>query len=333
MPFDGNGIYNPLSPPQFPAVPGTLIRASQYNEQILDMAAALTNCITADGQTQPTGNIPMNNHRITGLATATDPNDAVTLGQLRMSPKLGMLRGYASFNSSTINTMSWSAGLLTDAVGQNAVYIGSASLACDISVAGPVANGRDQAAAFPNTTWIYFFVIAQANGTAATIASLSSTAPTLPSGYTVFQLAGAIRKDSIGNLLLVQQAGSMVAYDMNASDTRIVASANSATFASASAAAYVPPITKRCDLTWTVAASNAGAGTNLLLYRPTGSSRTTGFIAVALAGAAGAAWSGGNTVATILGVSNSIDHRLQAAFTGAGYFCDVVCYYVPNGDY
>ena len=53
MPFDGNGVYNPLSPPVFPAVPGETILAAYYNQQIDDIADALSNCLTRDGQGDP----------------------------------------------------------------------------------------------------------------------------------------------------------------------------------------------------------------------------------------------------------------------------------------
>lgn len=82
MPFDGNGVYNPLGSPIFPAVPGTTITASQYNQQILDMAGALSNCITRDGQGKPTANIDWNNFRITGLANAVNNADAVAKAQM-----------------------------------------------------------------------------------------------------------------------------------------------------------------------------------------------------------------------------------------------------------
>lgn len=76
MPFDGNGVYNPLGSPTFPAVPGTTITAGQYNSQINDMAAALSNCITRDGQSPPSTNIPMNNFKIIGMAAPTLGGDA-----------------------------------------------------------------------------------------------------------------------------------------------------------------------------------------------------------------------------------------------------------------
>lgn len=71
MAFNGSGTYVPISPPDFPAVAGTTIRASQYNTQINDMAAALTQVVCKDGQTIPTANLPMAGFRHTGVGAAT----------------------------------------------------------------------------------------------------------------------------------------------------------------------------------------------------------------------------------------------------------------------
>jgi hypothetical protein len=84
----------------------------------------------------------------------------------------------------------------------------------NISTAGPAANGRDQAGAFSNSSWVHFYWIW--NGT--TLASLSSatappTGPTLPSGYTHWAYAGADYLDSGGALKKVRIKGSMVFYE------------------------------------------------------------------------------------------------------------------------
>ena len=80
MPRDSNGIFSLPS--------GTLVNTgdyvlpSQHNPAMQDIAQALTNSMTRNGSGSMTGDLPMNNNRITGLAAAVNPNDAVTLGQL-----------------------------------------------------------------------------------------------------------------------------------------------------------------------------------------------------------------------------------------------------------
>lgn len=63
MPFNGAGVYNPIGVPDFPAIPDTTIRASQYNNEINDIAAALTNCVTRNGQSPATADLPMGTWR------------------------------------------------------------------------------------------------------------------------------------------------------------------------------------------------------------------------------------------------------------------------------
>lgn len=71
MPFDGSGNYAPISAPDFPAVASTTIRASQYNNQINDIADALSNCLTRDGQSTASANQPMGGMKHTNVAAAT----------------------------------------------------------------------------------------------------------------------------------------------------------------------------------------------------------------------------------------------------------------------
>ena len=70
MPFNGAGVYNPIGSPDFPAVAATAIRAAQYNNEINDLASALTNCVTRDGQSPATADLPMGGMKHTNVAAA-----------------------------------------------------------------------------------------------------------------------------------------------------------------------------------------------------------------------------------------------------------------------
>lgn len=85
MPFNGSGVFQPIAAPDYPAIPGTTIKARQYNNLYNDVAAGLSNCLTLDGQSTVVANIDLNGHRMTGLAPAVDPADAVRLDQLATS--------------------------------------------------------------------------------------------------------------------------------------------------------------------------------------------------------------------------------------------------------
>lgn len=85
MAFNGNGTYN-LPSPEYPAVAGDVIYAATWNTVMADLAAALTNCMTLDGQSTVTSNIAMNSKKFTGLANGSSTNDSVNYGQVFNSP-------------------------------------------------------------------------------------------------------------------------------------------------------------------------------------------------------------------------------------------------------
>lgn len=78
MPWDGSGNYSPPNPPVFPAVPGTVITASYFNQVIQDLAQGITNTLAKDGQSTPTASIPLHGKRLTDLGDPVADQDAAT---------------------------------------------------------------------------------------------------------------------------------------------------------------------------------------------------------------------------------------------------------------
>jgi len=70
-------------------VTGSTISSTAMNNTLSDIASALTASIAADGQTPVTANLPMNSHKLTGLAAASNAGDALSYGQASM----GLLDG------------------------------------------------------------------------------------------------------------------------------------------------------------------------------------------------------------------------------------------------
>lgn len=58
------------------------ISSSRMDAEMNGMATGLSNCMTRDGQSPPTANVPMGGFKLTGLATATDPADAPRFDQI-----------------------------------------------------------------------------------------------------------------------------------------------------------------------------------------------------------------------------------------------------------
>lgn len=119
MPYNGTGTYNPIASPDFPAVPATTIRSSQYNNQIQDMAAALSLSLTRDGQSVATGDIPFGNHGITGLRAAVARSEAPNAGQIQ-DGTLHLLTGLVGVDAITALAPL---DLTAYAVGQRIVFI------------------------------------------------------------------------------------------------------------------------------------------------------------------------------------------------------------------
>ena len=83
MAFNGTGtflrIYNWVTD-KVNAIP---ITASRVDTELDGMATGLSNCITKDGQTTISANIPLNSFKLTGLGVGTARTDAITVGQVQ----------------------------------------------------------------------------------------------------------------------------------------------------------------------------------------------------------------------------------------------------------
>jgi hypothetical protein len=103
MPFNGSGTYS--LPAGNPVVTGTTISSSTTNNTNTDIATALTNCLTRDGQSTPLANLPMNSKKLTGLAAGTSNGDSVRYEQLTAAAALflplagGTMTGNIVFNT------------------------------------------------------------------------------------------------------------------------------------------------------------------------------------------------------------------------------------------
>lgn len=136
-----------------------------------------------------------------GLPIAAKP-DLLTLetngGNLRIkSTGAGVIASsrnlIAANNAGTPNTkidVSADEVALKDATGGNPFLVSALAVTIDATVTG--ANGLDTGA-LGASAWYYTWVIAKTDGTKAGLLSLSTTAPTMPAGYTYKALIGAVR--------------------------------------------------------------------------------------------------------------------------------------------
>lgn len=85
MARNGTGTYFLLVNSWNPAVNGVTATAADWQALINDLAAAITQSVSADGQTPLTGNLQAGNNKITGLALGTANTDSATIANLNAS--------------------------------------------------------------------------------------------------------------------------------------------------------------------------------------------------------------------------------------------------------
>jgi hypothetical protein len=114
MPFNGSGGFVPLPAPIFPAVAGTTIFSSYYNSQLNDVFTGFGLCVTRDGQSPATANLPMGGFKHTGASDATGTGQYLVWGQAGSVGTMPFALGAAATPSITfvgdLNTGLWSPG-------------------------------------------------------------------------------------------------------------------------------------------------------------------------------------------------------------------------------
>lgn len=128
------------------------------------------------------------------------------------------------------------------------------------------ANGLDtstQAA----STWYYGWVIAKADGTVALLGSLSSTAPTMPTGYTFKALVTAAFSDGSTHFILYRQKGNWCFFE---SFRQVLTAGSASTETSITINTSVPPnaLSFQAALYGTFNAGAGGTASSTVSLRP-----------------------------------------------------------------
>lgn len=136
---------------------------------------------------------------------------------------------------------------------------GTGTITNDTGLAGPAANGRDQAGAFGASTWLHFYFIW--NGT--TLATVSSTVapatgPTMPTGYTHWAYIGAVFYTSAPILSVVRINGCTVTYS---NETSFLVGGTATAETASSVSAWIPPNAETFSLNCRQSPTSAAAPT------------------------------------------------------------------------
>ena len=118
MPRNGSGTY--ALPAGNPVTTGTTISSTWANNSLSDLASAITQSVSKDGQTTMTGPLPMGGNAITGAGAITSTSGNWTLSSGSLTITSGASIGV------TVNQNSGSLGILTQATAGNLASIGVA---------------------------------------------------------------------------------------------------------------------------------------------------------------------------------------------------------------
>jgi hypothetical protein len=232
---------------------GKTILASSSFTQTLTAAATLGDGWWVDYQNSGTGVItfdPNASETINGQTTlAFGPGESGTIycnGSAFTMVNRGRYAGAiasgrniaAKNNAATPNTkldLSADELQLKDANG-NVKVVTSVAVTIDFGTTG--ANGIDTGSQSAST-WYYGWVVAKEDGTVAGLGSASSSAPTMPSGYTYKALVSAARSNGSTQFVKYRQFGNRVKYE---NVQQVVTGGTATTETTVSVTGNIPPI-------------------------------------------------------------------------------------------
>ena len=170
---------------------GSTITAAEMNANFDDLATKITSLESS----------------VNSLSTSVNTN-ATNVATAQALPLSGTAKGLRIYNQTTYPNSQMvvtASELIVANASYQAKHLSSVNLTLDLTVSG--ANGLDSGSEAVST-WYHIYVIHNptSNNTAG-LFSTSSTAPTLPTGYSHYAYVGAVYNESWGNLIRLTQVG------------------------------------------------------------------------------------------------------------------------------
>lgn len=182
------------------------------------------------------------------------------------------MKGFGGGNSVTLPNSQFDVGadfvIVKDPSTSASLVLPGANKTVDVSVAGPIINGRDQAVAFSANSWLHLYWIAKTDGTLNTIASLNPppTGPVLPAGYTLWAYMGAIRYNNSSQLVRTTLRGNQAMYDAHQALVAFTTGGNGTENIQA-VSSLVPPNASHFTVDANILATGGSLGTDSLVVR------------------------------------------------------------------
>lgn len=131
MSYNGSGSFSINTSGQ-PVTSGTSISSTVFNAFTADIATGLTTAICKDGQTTITADLPMNNHKFTGMANGSAATDSATIANLQAGT--GIYVGTVGGTADAI-TLTPSPAISAYAAGQTFSFLASGANTGAVTVA------------------------------------------------------------------------------------------------------------------------------------------------------------------------------------------------------
>jgi len=191
MPFNGSGTYT--LPAGNPVVTGTTISSTTTNNTNSDIATALTNCVTRDGQSTPSADLPMNSHKLTGLSAGTSNGDSVRWDQVQYVLNIAS----AGTSGQVLTSGGTGAPTWTNAATGDVTLTGTQTLTNKTIEAGIFTNGYTEETVTANTSTAYTIDLANGSVQVLTLTgSCTFTFPTATAGKSFMLL---LKQDATGS--------------------------------------------------------------------------------------------------------------------------------------
>lgn len=237
------------------------------------------------------------------------------------------------FNSPMIIAGNLTSGPMVD--------LNNSQFTVDITQAGPVANGRDQAGVFSANSWVRIYAIYGIGVSPACIASAVSPTgggpgPVLPSGYTHWAYITTLRLNASTQFIRTRLSSSWVMYDIDSASApvQVLNLGQATTFTDVNMSAVISPESSSCQLNAYMLLTHTSAGVFIGFLRPNDATHMTNgiYAGVAVSQLPGVQTAALNWLTIPIGSDGILEYRISnVPATAGGLTLEVIGYRVPNG--
>ena len=200
MPFNGNGTFNRVYDWEIDKINGVKIRADRMETEMDGMAIGLSTCVTRDGQSPATANLPMGGFNHTGVSDGTARNHYASVGQVQDGDNTWGGTSIGAANAFEIGLTpsipAYTAGMLVSFIAHQS-NTGAATL--DIDGLGTKNIQRAGVALAANDILINTIVNAVYDGTAFQLVATYINSPTTTRGDIITRGATVDQRLAIGS--------------------------------------------------------------------------------------------------------------------------------------